>query len=260
MLHNNTHIEIIAEVGVNHGGSLDIAKDLVCGAKKAGADVVKFQIYDPSKRAGIDHHPYKDVLIKSRVTKRFLYEVKEYADRADIEFMASVFDVDKVAWTEEVGMKRYKIASKSIYDKELCKAIFNTGKPAIISYGMAQDNRAPYLMKLLERDEVENPDVKRLYCVSNYPTMLDEVEFFSLVGKEMWNIFNFYDGFSDHTIGLSASKVAMSLGATIIEKHVTLDKSMNGPDHVCSATLEELKELCLFRDDTVKLLYKGGKE
>jgi len=249
-------IEIIAEIGINHNGSLETAKQLVFGAKEAGADVVKFQVYDPAKRPDIEEHPFKDILFKSRMTKRFLYEVKNYADTAGIEFMASVFEADRVAWTEEIGMKRYKIASKSVYDKKLCKAIFDTGKPAIISYGMFEDNRTICILKMLADDEVENPDIKRLYCVSNYPTLLEEVQFVEEIGDKSVNIFNFYDGFSDHTMGISAAKVALSLGAQIIEKHITLDTGMDGPDHICSATLEELKELCLFRDDVETILYK----
>jgi len=243
------NIEIIAEVGINHGGDMQIATDLIWQAKRAGADVVKFQLYDPRKRKDIEEHPWKEVVLNSRITRRQLYQLKEECDKANIEFLASCFDVERVGWCEEIKVKRYKIASKSVYDKELVDAILLTNKPVIISCGMMAEG-------LPDNIEYENTNLSFLYCISHYPTMLEELNFYS--GVRGTNFFkDDYEGFSDHTLGIAASCVAMSLGAVIVEKHITLDKTMDGPDHICSATIDELRFLCNFRGEVERILYEN---
>lgn len=187
-----------------------------------------------------------------------LYELKNWCDMAGVEFLASCFDAEMVSWAEEVGMRRYKIASNCIYNKGVALAVHNTGKPVILSYGMVDEAIVPDIFKLATEDGVFNPDITKLYCVSKYPATLEDVEFVIKYRENSFNVFSYYDGFSDHTEGLSASIVAMSLGATMIEKHITLDKGMDGPDHKCSLTLGELAELCAYRDDIERLLY--GKD
>jgi sialic acid synthase SpsE len=241
-------IEIIAEIGINHQGDMELAKELIHKAKKAGADVAKFQLRDQRNREGIDEHPWKEVVLETHLTKRQLYFLKAECDRANIEFMCSVFDVERVSWYEEVGGKRYKIASGNIHDKELADAIIKTGKNVIASYGMVDDSKNIWIQ------EMDMKKYKSMYCVSKYPASFNDISFKDGIGE---NIFEMeYDGYSDHTVGITACIMAMSLGARIIEKHFTLDHVMEGPDHLLSAEPEELRQLCLHRDAIERILYK----
>ena len=246
-------IEIIAEAGINHNGDMETAKKLIHEAKKAGADVIKFQLYDPRKRPDIEQHPWKDIVLQSRLTKRQLYFLDQECDRADIEFMCSVFDVERVGWLEEIGVKRYKIASKSIHDKELAEAITATGKPVIVSYGMRESGKETWIDKLTWEKDMST-SLKCLYCVSNYPTALSDIDFYDNDGYSIFD--SLAHGFSDHTVGITVSIVAMSLGARIIEKHFTTSRVLSGPDHLLSCEPDELRQLCSFRDDIERILYK----
>jgi len=240
-------IEIIAEIGVNHNGDMQVATDLIWQCKRAGADVAKFQLYDPRKRSDINTHRWKDILLKSRLTKRQVMQLAVECKKADIEFMASCFDVERVDWCELVRVKRYKIASKSIYDEELAEAVAGTGKPVIMSLGMIVS------MGMVDNSGLDHwfcvKQKKLLYCISDYPCLFETLNLHSS------SMFEFYDGFSDHTPGITASIVAMGLGARIIEKHVTLSRTMPGPDHSFSLLPEELAELCQHRDIVERILY-----
>jgi sialic acid synthase SpsE len=191
------------------------------------------------------------------LTRREIYFLKDECDKIGIELLFSVFDLDRFKWAEEVNVKRHKIASGMVKDenKELIDAILNTGKETIISYGLfdkrfrdgiheGQSNIENYLFNC--------PNTKHLYCVMEYPTSFDDLH----LSKETFD--NVFDGFSDHTVGISAALTAMALGAKIIEKHFTLDKTMDGPDHICSAEFSELAMICKIRDDIEKILYKSA--
>lgn len=237
-------VEIIAEIGINHNGNIELARDMIQVAKACGADVAKFQIYDPVRLLNPEHPDLKDHWDTILATKLLCSDVatlKRECDWVGIEFMASVFRPEVVEWTESIGMQRYKIASRSIYDQELAVAIAATGKPVIASYGMTKKGK---------RAAIENigvSELRRLYCVSEYPTPLEDVEFMDHWGRNIFGIGKYY-GFSDHTSGLAAAVVAMTLGARIIEKHFTMDKNLPGPDHVCSIIPDELRTLCELRD------------
>ena len=261
----NNHIEVIAEVGSNWGGNISTAIEMIKQAKSANADAVKFQLYDPKKRPDIDSHPYKDVLLASKITNRQLYILKDEADRNDIEFMASAFDLDRVKWLQEIGVKRFKIASKSIYDTDLCEAIQNTGKPYFVSMGLLNsgitdkalikygiDTKGEKLIDTWERlGYKNNKNASFLYCNFSYPTKLEDVDM-------AVDTFDYYDGFSDHTIGITASVVAMAYGARIIEKHFKLETSVPTSDSELSITPDELKQLCKMRNDIEQMrIYDG---
>jgi N-acetylneuraminate synthase/N,N'-diacetyllegionaminate synthase len=147
--------------------------------------------------------------------------------------MASVFDVERIAWLEAVGMRRYKIASRSINDTELIAAVAATGKPIIASLGWWKESQFP---------RIEASRVDFLHCVAKYPAPLDELALGSVD-------FDRYAGFSDHSIGTTAACSAFVLGARILEKHMTLDKNAYGPDHACSMTPQELGAIHSFRSE-----------
>lgn len=230
---------IIAEIGQNFNGDMATAKKMIREAKERGAHMAKFQLYDVDKIFKPDFEWYKEAK-EAQLTKEQAFELAQECDIVGIEFSASVFDIERFGWTEELGMTRYKIASRTIYDKELIDAVSATGKDLIVSLGMYKEEGFPQIKS--------NGRVDFLYCVAKYPTMPEDLDFLNID-------FNKYSGFSDHTIGIEAPIIAMSRGAGIIEKHFTLDKKMHGPDHSGSMDPEELGELVRFSNIIKNILY-----
>ncbi|MBN1872023.1 MAG: N-acetylneuraminate synthase family protein [Candidatus Omnitrophica bacterium] len=211
---------------------MKLAKDLILSAKENGADVAKFQVFDTDKVFGREGNDWYDYNCSTQLSRDDVRYLAEECRNAGIEFMASAFDAERVEWLEDVGVKRHKIASRSIRDKALLKAVIKTGKPIIASLGFWEDEDFPVIFKYSHVDY--------LYCVARYPAELEDLHLGSVD-------FDLYSGFSDHTTGITAAMIALSKGARIIEKHFTLDKNMYGPDHSCSMTPVELKRLHDFR-------------
>lgn len=254
-------IEIIAECGINHQGNMELANAMILWAKRSGADTAKFQYYDPE--AILDPEdpvlkPWWDTILKTKLTPENIVFLKETCDKVGIKFLCSVFDHADVPLFEEIGVERYKIASRSIYDWQLAEAIAKTRKPVLVSWGHHEWGRGwPKIWNTPRSGLVKKYN---LYCVSKYPTPLTDLEFFEedKPTDRRWSIFEagrFY-GFSDHTQGLAAAAMAMAHGARIIEKHFTLDRTMDGPDHAGSADAPMLAALCRLRDGMEEILYK----
>jgi N,N'-diacetyllegionaminate synthase len=232
-------MEIIAEIGQNHNGDMQLARRLIAEAKAAGASVAKFQVYDARALFPKRGNEWYDYNCRTELSRQDVETLAAECARVGIEFMASVFDVTRVAWLETVGVRRYKIASRSVRDVPLIEAVAATGKRVIVALGMWGEPEFP---------KIEVPGgVDFLYCISKYPTELSDLSF----GKVD---FTRYAGFSDHTIGVDAPMAALARGARLIEKHFTLDKAMVGPDHSGSMTPQELLELCRFRDALAQIL------
>lgn len=225
---------IIAEIGINHNGNINLAHELIKQAKFSGADIAKFQFYDPDKIFGPDGtHPDKknyEFALKVQFDLEQAKSLKRWCDEEDIEFSASVFDIERFEWMESLNMKRYKIASRSVQEKELCDKILKTGKETFISLGFRDEEGIPY----------KSDNARYLYCVPKYPCEYKDIKLPGYFPDSK------YQGFSDHTIGIEASLTAVARGASIIEKHFTLDKGLEGPDHICSMTPDELKILSLY--------------
>lgn len=230
---------IIAEIGQNHNGDMATAKKLITAAREAGADIAKFQLYDVESIFTPDFEWYKEAK-QAQLSREQVSELADWCKNTGIEFMASVFDVERVEWCQDIGMRRYKIASRSIYDRELINAIAATGKDIIVSLGMYKEKGFPLISA--------SSKVDYLYCVSKYPTPLEDLNLLKVD-------FSKYSGFSDHTIGIEAALVAMARGARIIEKHFTLDKNMHGPDHAGSMDPGELKQIVEFSRKFARILY-----
>lgn len=212
----------IAEIGHNFNGNLRLAKLMIEEAKKCKADIAKFQLYDTDKIKKFYQSRYAELKF-AELTFEDCKELKEHCNKIGIEFMASAFDIERVKWLEKLGVKRHKIASRSIYDIELIKAMEKTGKPIIASLG--------------DWNEKEFPKIKNcefLYCIAEYPATITE----DMFPKK----FDEYSGFSDHTIGIDWTKKAVERGATIIEKHFTLSKMLPGHNQDGSADPTELKD------------------
>lgn len=222
----NNKILIIAEIGHNHMGYMRHAKLLIDEAKACGADIAKFQAYDTNKIKKPWQSRYFELLL-SEHTKEEFKELKEYCDQVGIEFMASAFDLEHLAWLEELGVKRHKLASRSIYDKELIAAMEATGKPIIASLGKIDDRGVPVIK-----------NCEYLFCIAEYPTYMKAEDFPT--------VFTRYAGFSDHTIGMYWAREAVKRGAKIIEKHFTLDKGLPGNDQKGSADPTEMKDFVTY--------------
>lgn len=232
-------MEIIAEIGQNHNGDMDIARKLIHEAKACGADVAKFQVYDARRLFPQENNPWYDYNCTTELSRVHIEELAQECERVGIEFMASVFDTERVQWLEDVGVQRYKVASRSVRDSELIAVLAATGKPLIVSLGMWNEPDFPAI--------AASAPVEFLYCISQYPTKLHDVHLASVD-------FTRYAGFSDHTIGITAPAAAFARGARIVEKHFTLDKAMYGPDHEGSMTPNELRALHNIRTELQQLL------
>lgn len=222
---------IIAEIGINHNGSIDLAHELIRQARIAGADIAKFQFYDPYRIFGPEGSFPNPEALAQALTVQFGFDharqLKRWCDQEGIEFMASVFDLERFEWMQSLGVSRHKIASRAAQDRELCERILGTRQETFVSLGFWSGDQVPY----------DQPNARYLYCVPKYPCPYEDL---TLPASFSGSI---YDGFSDHTIGIEASLVAVGRGARIIEKHFTLNKGLSGPDHICSATPDELAEL-----------------
>ena len=222
-------ITIIAEIGQNHGGNMQSARDMIYGAKANGADLVKLQLYDSLNLYG-EHQ-------LAELTQMQAQELFDYGKGVGIEVFFSVFDLTRVLWCEQMGVERYKIANSERHNNKLIKAVCETKKPMFVSIGLHK--RLP--------DIPTKARVDFLYCVARYPAPLDEV----YLGKVN---FNLYSGYSDHTIGLDACMVALSRGAKIIEKHFTQDKELKGADHQWSMDGPDLYRLRKFANNLEEML------
>jgi sialic acid synthase SpsE len=222
------HTDIIAEIGQNHNGDMALAADLIRLARDNGADTAKFQVYDAKALFPKEGNPWYDYNCRTELTRAQVDFLASECRKAGIEFMASVFDVERIAWLETAGVKRYKLASRSVRDQKLIGALAETGKPLIVSLGMWGEPAFP---------AIRHPrPVQFLYCVSKYPTQPEDLKLAQVDFRK-------YAGFSDHTIGIAAPLAAIARGAGIIEKHFTSDKSLYGPDHEGSMLPGELRQL-----------------
>ncbi len=225
---------IIAEIGQNHNGDMDLAIEMIRQVRNAGADIAKFQVFDARALFTTENNCWYEYNLKTELSRQQVDMLATECEKQNVEFMASAFDTERVQWLEEMGVKRHKVASCSIHDRELMERLISTGKPLIVSLGQWKSKEFPKLGV--------NGAVDFLYCVSKYPTPLEDIGLGSVD-------FQRYAGFSDHTIGLTACLAAMARGARIIEKHFTLDKSMYGPDHAGSMDVNDLQQLCRWRDE-----------
>jgi N-acetylneuraminate synthase len=242
--------EIIAEVGVNHNGDVETAKELIRRGASAGADVIKFQTFTPEKvvSKGANKATYQErssspdqyeMLSGLTLTERQHQHLFDYCKEIGIEFASTPYSPRSVKTLESLDVKRYKVASADIVNKPLLKAVAETGKPIILSTGMATLGEIERAVNLLSKAGCENLTV--LHCVSDYPTSPEQVNMRFMDTLEA--AFETRVGFSDHTTGIHIPAMAVSRGATVIEKHLTLDREMEGPDHFASLEPEQFGEM-----------------
>lgn len=248
----NSPVYIIAEIGVNHNGSVELAKKLIFAAKECGANAVKFQTYSTEKLV-IPNAPkvqyqrsttspgesHFDMLKKLELSREDHHALFEYCRKLDIEFISTPYDIFSAKFLLELGVKCFKTASIDIVDLPLHEFLAKYRLPVIIATGMASLGEIEAVMGIYETSGHKN--VVLLHCVSNYPC--SDMSLNLRVIKTLRAAFNVSVGFSDHSIDFLASSIAVTLGAIVIEKHFTLDKSFLGPDHKASSTPDEFKKL-----------------
>jgi len=263
------HCFIIAEAGVNHNGSVELAEKLIDAAKDAGADAVKFQTFKTEnvltqnaekaeyqkETTGVKESQY-DMIKKLELTEYDFKELADYAKEKDIMFLSSPFDKESVDLLDEMNLPIFKIASGEITDFPLLKHIAKKGKPIILSTGMATLGEVEEALNVIRSEGIE--DIVLLHCVSNYPAKMEDVNL--KVMETLKQAFKNSVGFSDHTLDNTASIAAVALGACMIEKHFTLDMNLPGPDHKASLEPDELKEMVKAIRDVEKALGDGIKK
>lgn len=243
---------IIAEVGPNHNGQLELAKELVNKLATIGVDAIKFQLSDPTKsmskdafKANYQKHNdnAEDVLEASKkrqLSRAEHAQLAEMCKTLGVDYLCTAFDIDSLTFLdEELNIPRFKIGSGEIFALDCLEYMANSKKPIILSTGMASYDEISQSYTFLK--DAGAKDITILHCVSNYPAPIEDINLSCMhVLREM---FQCNIGFSDHTLGNDAPLAAVALGASVIEKHVTLDKSLPGPDHKASSTVDEFELL-----------------
>jgi N-acetylneuraminate synthase/N,N'-diacetyllegionaminate synthase len=243
---------IIAEAGVNHNGDPDLARQLVDAAADAGADCVKFQTFSAARVVSREARKAEyqqrtsgaaesqfDMLRRLELPREAHRELLERCQQRGIEFLSTPFDEGAADFLAELGVRRFKIPSGELTNHRFLRHIAAKGLPIICSTGMATLGEVEAALAAIESGG--RCEVTLLHCVSNYPAAPETSNLRAM--ETMARAFGVPVGFSDHTMGIAVSTAAVALGATVIEKHLTLDRSLPGPDHAASALPEEFTAL-----------------
>jgi len=247
-----SRVFIIAEAGVNHNGDLEIAKRLVDEAVKAGVDAVKFQTFkaenivcknaakaDYQKETTNQTESQLEMLKKLELTEAMHGQLLAYCKEKGILFLSTPFDVESVDYLVGLGMEIMKIPSGEITNYPYLRKVAQTGKEVILSTGMSDIEEVKAAIGVLKEHGAK--DISVLHCNTEYPTPFSDVNLNAML--TLRDELNIEIGYSDHTLGIEIPVAAVAMGAKIIEKHFTLDKTMEGPDHKASLEPHELKEM-----------------
>jgi N,N'-diacetyllegionaminate synthase len=247
-------VEIIAEAGVNHNGDLNIAKKMIEVAAHAGADFVKFQTfkaellatdeapkaeYQKSEKLGFESQ--REMLKKLEISEEMHLELIKHSRELNIEFLSTGFDVGSIEMLMKLGINVIKIPSGEITNYPYLKYAGAQGKRVLLSTGMSNLSEIAEAIDVLVFAGTRSEQITVLHCTTAYPTPFTDVNLSAL--QTIRNEFSVAVGYSDHTLGIEASVAAVALGARVIEKHFTLDRSLPGPDHKASLEPNELRNL-----------------
>lgn len=260
---------IIAEAGVNHNGDINLAKKLIEQAAKAGADVVKFQTFKANFCVSVSAKKAKyqlettakeesqlEMIQKLELSYESHFELMKHCKKHDITFLSTPFDLESVEFLRGLDLPYFKIPSGEITNLPYLKAVAKCKKRVLLSTGMANLGEIEAAFTILRKNGTRN--ITLLHCNTEYPTPFEDVNLNAL--KTLKEAFKLEVGYSDHTEGIVASLGAVALGAVVIEKHFTLDKTMEGPDHKASLEFEELRALCKGIRELEKALGSGIKK
>ena len=249
------HVLIIAEAGVNHNGSLELAKHLIDKAVEAGVDVIKFQTFKSeklvSKTARQAEYQQRNIgkkdegqlvmLKKLELSQADHEELISYCNERGIRFFSTAFDMDSIDYLHSLDMGLWKIPSGEITNYPYLRKIAQYKEPVILSTGMCELSDIEAAMNVLLDFGVQKEQITILHCNIEYPTPFADVNLKAML--EIGEKFGVQIGYSDHTKGIEVPIAAVALGAIVIEKHFTLDKNMEGPDHKASLEPDELKAM-----------------
>lgn len=263
------HVIVIAEAGVNHNGSFELAKKMVDAAKEAGVDYVKFQTFNPKKlvskyaekaeyqkeTTGSDETQLQ-MLQKLTLTEDNFLSLRDYCKEVGIGFISTPFDLDSIAFLETFDMDFWKVPSGEVTNLPYLEAIARTKRKVVMSTGMCDMNEIQDAMEVLKKNGTT--EITLLHCNTQYPTPYEHVNLSAM--SKIKDTLHKEVGYSDHTQGIEVPIAAVAMGATVIEKHFTLDKNMEGPDHKASLDPTELKQMVSAIRNIEKAIGNGLKE
>lgn len=245
---------IIAEAGVNHNGDMDIACKLIDAAADAGADIVKFQTFSAERLVTKDAQKasYQKVTTSSDESQFSMLKalelsheqhifLKEYCDKRGIVFFSTAFDLEGLDYLMSLGFKKTKIPSGEITNLPYLRRVGSFGQQVILSTGMSNLEEIESAIVVLEKAGTPRQLITVLHCNTEYPTPFSDVNLLAM--NSIQKALGVKVGYSDHTKGIEVAIAAVALGAEVIEKHITLDRKMLGPDHLASIEPKELKEM-----------------
>lgn len=270
-LPNSNRIFIIAEAGVNHNGSVEAARELIDAALEAGADAVKFQTFKAGNIASkfVPKAPYQKGIISQSESQLEMLERMElspevhkelisYCREKGIIFLSSPFDLESVDLLEKLGLEIFKIPSGEVTNLPYLRKVGRLGKKIILSTGMSTLQEVKDALDLLVDEGTEKESITVLHCNTEYPTPMRDVNLRAML--TIAEAFDVQVGYSDHTLGVEVPVAAVVLGASIIEKHFTLDRSMEGPDHQASSEPHEFKAMVRAIRNIEEALGSGEKK
>lgn len=263
------HVIIIAEAGVNHNGNFELAKKMVDAAKEAGVDYVKFQTFNPKKlvskyaekaeyqkeTTGSDETQLQ-MLQKLTLTEDNFLSLRDYCREVGIGFISTPFDLDSIAFLETFDMDFWKVPSGEVTNLPYLEAIARTKRKVVMSTGMCDMNEIQDAIEVLEKNGTT--DITLLHCNTQYPTPYEHVNLSAM--NSIRDALHKEVGYSDHTQGIEVPIAAVAMGATVIEKHFTLDKNMEGPDHKASLNPLELQQMVVAIRNIEQAIGNGLKE
>lgn len=286
------NVYVIAEAGVNHNGNFELARRLVECAADAGADAIKFQTFDAKKlatqtapkadyqtRTTNDNESQLEMLQKLELPREWHWELRNYAQSLGIQFLSTAFDADSLTFLEELDMPFYKVPSGELTNGPLLWQFARRGRPLVVSTGMATMSEVELALAVIAhainadaepanltevwqgwscaawRARLQN-HVTLLHCTSQYPTPMNEC---NLLAMDTLKAFGLPVGYSDHTEGTLIPIAAVARGATLIEKHFTLDRTLPGPDHKASLEPKELEQMVRYIRDLQLAMGDGTK-
>jgi len=263
------HTFIIAEAGVNHNGSLETAKKLVDMAADCGADAVKFQTFKAYETTGVfaekaryqkENMPVNEsqyeMIRKLELPFEAFAEIQHYCNKKDIIFISTPDGIESLDYLVKINVPLIKVGSTEVTNHEFLKEVGRTGKPIILSTGMSTLGEVEAAVDAIY--STGNTDLQLMHCTTDYPTRTEDVNLLAMI--TLRDTFKVPAGFSDHTCGNEAVVAAVALGAVSIEKHITLDRNMEGPDHKASMPPEEFSRYVQAVRSTEILLGDGIKK
>lgn len=263
-------MKIIAEAGVNHNGSLETAMKMIDAAVEAEADYIKFQTFHTEalvtalceaadyQKENAGANSQEEMLKNLELGYNDFRDLKNYCDKKGIGFLSTAFDEDSIDFIASLHPDYMKVPSGELTNLPFLRKMASTGIPVIISTGMATPEEIAKALAPFRKAGYEANDIVLLHCTTQYPTPMEDVNLLAM--KTVSDSFGLRSGYSDHTLGIEIPIAAASLGASVIEKHFTLSREMEGPDHKASLEPEELAAMVKAIKNIKKALGNGVKE